>query len=60
MTRVGGSLYPRQVEIDIREAISALRMLEFDADDPDYNPNDTALLEIHCRVKPEPGPHGSG
>ena len=24
----------------------------FDADDPDYNPDDTALLEIHCRVKP--------
>ena len=32
----------------------------FDADDPDYNPNDTALLEIHCRVKPAAGPHGSG
>jgi hypothetical protein len=32
----------------------------FDADDPDYNPNDTALLEIHCRVKPAPRPHGSG
>jgi hypothetical protein len=24
----------------------------FEADDPDYNPNDTALVEIHCRVKP--------
>jgi len=32
----------------------------FDADDRDYNPNDTALLEIHCRVKPAPRPHGSG
>ena len=31
----------------------------FDADDPDYNPNDTALVEIHCRVKPAPRPHGS-
>jgi hypothetical protein len=26
----------------------------FDADDPDYNPNDTAMPEIHCRVKPAP------
>jgi len=24
----------------------------FDPDDPDYNPNDTAMSEIHCRVKP--------
>ena len=32
----------------------------FAPDDPDYNPNDTALLEIHCRVKPVPRPHGSG
>jgi hypothetical protein len=24
----------------------------FAADDPDYNPHDTALPEIHCRVKP--------
>jgi hypothetical protein len=32
----------------------------FDPDDPDYNPNDTALLEIHCSVKPAPRPHGSG
>jgi hypothetical protein len=31
----------------------------FHADDPDYNPNDSALIEIHCRVKPEPRPHGS-
>jgi hypothetical protein len=119
MTRVAGSLYPRQLEIDICEAIGALRMLEFDydgyhrvvqpychgftrkgaetiravqvnasgrsggrgygklwtvakmqnlrvadstfeADDPDYNPNDTALLEIHCRVKPAARPHASG
>jgi hypothetical protein len=32
----------------------------FDADDPDYNPNDTAMSEIHCRVertlKPRPRP----
>ena len=119
MIRVDGSHYPRQLKIEICEAIGALRMLEFDydgyhrvvrpncpgftrkgaetlravqvnaggrsggrgygklwtvakmqnlrvavspfdADDPDYNPNDTALLEIHCRVKPAPGPHGSG
>jgi len=32
----------------------------FDPDDPDYNPNDTALIEIHCCVKPAPRPHGSG
>jgi hypothetical protein len=32
----------------------------FAPDDPDYNPNDTALLEIHCRVKPAPRPNGSG
>ena len=32
----------------------------FDADDPDYNPDDTALLEIHCSVKPVSPPHGSG
>ena len=24
----------------------------FTPDDPDYNPNDSALPEIHCRVKP--------
>jgi hypothetical protein len=23
----------------------------YDADDPDYNPDDTAMTEIHCRVK---------
>jgi hypothetical protein len=28
----------------------------FDADDPDYNPNDTAMPEIHCRVEPAPRP----
>ena len=32
----------------------------FAPDDPDYNPNDTALHEIHCRVKPTPRPNGSG
>jgi len=32
----------------------------FEPDDPDYNPNDTALLEIHCSVKPAPRPPGSG
>ena len=32
----------------------------FDPDDPDYNPNDTALLEIHCCVKPAPRPHRPG
>lgn len=32
----------------------------FAPDDPDYNPNDTALTEIHCRVKPAPRSHGSG
>ncbi len=32
----------------------------FAPDDPDYNPNDTALLEIHCRVKPAPRPPGPG
>ncbi len=26
----------------------------FAADDPDYNPDDTALIEIHCRVTPQP------
>ena len=31
----------------------------FHADDPDYNPDDSALIEIHCRVKPEPRPHGA-
>ncbi|HXI55455.1 MAG TPA: hypothetical protein VNO55_05320 [Polyangia bacterium] len=40
---------------NLRVAIST-----FDAEDPDYNPNDTALLEIHCRVKPEVGPNGFG
>jgi hypothetical protein len=30
----------------------------FDADDPDYNPDDTAMSEIHCRVKPTPQPRG--
>ena len=43
---------------------SKLVMLEFDdggdhPDDPDYNPNDTALPEIRCSVKPAPRPHGS-
>jgi hypothetical protein len=28
----------------------------FDADDPDYNPNDTAMPEIHCRVERAPHP----
>lgn len=28
----------------------------FDADDPDYNPNDTAMAKIHCRVEPAPQP----
>ena len=32
----------------------------FAPDDPDYNPDDTALPEIHCCVKPAPRPHGSG
>jgi hypothetical protein len=32
----------------------------FVPDDPDYNPDDTALSEIHCRVNPESRPHGSG
>jgi hypothetical protein len=32
----------------------------FEPDDPDYNPNDSALSEIHCNVKPAPRPHGSG
>jgi hypothetical protein len=32
----------------------------FAPDDPDYNPNDTALIEIHCRVKAAPRPNGSG
>ena len=32
----------------------------FHPDDPDYNPKDTALLEIHCSVKPSPRRHGSG
>jgi len=105
------SRYPRQLELDICEAIDAQRILEFDyggfhrivqpychgftakgaetlravqinadsrsggqrfgklwtvakmqnlhvaadtflADDPDYNPDDTAMAEIHCRVVP--------
>jgi hypothetical protein len=32
----------------------------FAPDDSDYNPNDTAPIEIHCRVKPAPRPNGSG
>jgi hypothetical protein len=32
----------------------------FHPDDPHYNPNDSALPEIHCRVKLQPPPHGSG
>jgi hypothetical protein len=32
----------------------------FEPGDPDYNPNDTALLEIHCSVEPALRPHGSG
>ena len=32
----------------------------FQADDRDYNPNDTALLEIHCRVTPARRPHAAG
>ncbi len=32
----------------------------FEADDPDYNPNDTALLEIHCGVKPTSPPQRPG
>ncbi len=32
----------------------------FAPDDPDYNLNDTALSEIHCRVKSGPGSDGSG
>jgi hypothetical protein len=28
----------------------------FEADDPDYNPDDTAMVEIHCRVQPAPQP----
>jgi hypothetical protein len=26
----------------------------YDADDPHYNPDDTAMVEIHCRVTPAP------
>jgi hypothetical protein len=26
------------------------------SNDPDYNPNDTAMPEIHCRVEPAPKP----
>ena len=39
-----------------------LRLAEetFAANDPDYNPDDTALPEIHCSVKPAPRRHGSG
>ncbi len=119
MTRLAGSHYPRQLELEICEAIGAQRMLEFDyggyhrvvqpychgftrkgaetlravqvssdgrsggrgfgklwtvanmqnlrvavetfePDDPDYNPNDTALVEVHCCVKPARRPHGAG
>jgi hypothetical protein len=119
MARVAGSQYPRQLALEICEAIGAQRILEFDydgyhrvvqpychgftrkgaetlravqvnvdsrsggrgfgklwtvakmqnmrvavetfgPDDPDYNPNDTALLEIHCSVKRAPRSHGPG
>jgi hypothetical protein len=115
----GGPHYPRQLQLEICDAISAQRMLEFDydglhrvvqpychgftrkgaetlravqvsadsrsggrgfgklwtvakmqnvrvaaetfvPDDPDYNPNDTALVEIHCSVTPAPRPHDPG
>jgi hypothetical protein len=107
MSRDTGSNYPRQLQLEICEAIGDRRLLEFDydglhrvvqpychgftrkgaetlravqvgsggrrfgklwtvakmqnlrvaaetfdADDPDYNPNDTALVEIHCSVTP--------
>lgn len=30
----------------------------FIPDDPDYNPNDSSMVEIHCRVKPRPTSRG--
>jgi hypothetical protein len=34
----------------------------FVPDDPDYNPNDTAMIEIHCRVERavSSAPHATG
>jgi hypothetical protein len=36
------------------------KLRTFAPDDPDYNPNDSALGELHCRVKAAPRPNGSG
>jgi hypothetical protein len=80
MTRVKGSHCPRQLKIDICEAIDALRILEFDYGGyhrvvQSYSHGFTrkgeeairavpvnagGVLEIQCRVKLEPRPHGSG
>jgi hypothetical protein len=64
MTRVAGSHYLRQLEVKLWTVakIQNLRVAveTFDPDDPDYNPSHTALLEIHCSVKPAPRPHGPG
>jgi hypothetical protein len=42
----GGKLW------DVQE-MSELRVLDepFVPDDPDYNPNDSAMVEIHCRIE---------
>jgi hypothetical protein len=36
------------------------KLRTFAPDDPDYNPHDSALGELHCRVKAAPRPNGSG
>jgi hypothetical protein len=50
-----GKLWTMAKMQNLRAAIET-----FAPDDPDYNPNDTALIEIQCRVKPATRPNGSG
>jgi len=57
MTRVAGfgKLWTMAKMQNLRVAVEL-----FAPDDPDYNPNDTALLEIHRRVNPASRSYGCG
>jgi hypothetical protein len=52
-TRSGGFGYGKLWSVAKMSRVSP-SMTPFVADDPDYNPDDTAMVEIHCRVEREP------
>ena len=55
----GGRLYGKLWTVAKMQNLRVAASI-FHADDPDYNPNDSAFVEIHCRVTPEPRSNGSG